>query len=235
MRAKKTALMIGLLYVVTMIYAFMIGRYETAYGAGAAVVIVIQLVAAISFLVVYFTSGRKLISSLQWSFVIAITLQLALIAYHRITSYQPMHVISLSEEQTGCIYLFVTTEERDDCQVNEYGVAYMGSQGKSRWRIERGKEDHTNAFLTSQRNEILLYDTLDQVIQMTAYDVSCINILDDLSYPVSYEEHIPCMDATEFKELVNEGIIDESRLRKRVWQGSGDNKDWQLISDLSRL
>ena len=154
---------------------------------------------------------------------------------HEIEEYKPTYIISIPENFEGCIYLFTTIEPRNDVPVNEMGIGYIGSKGKAHWEIKRGKTNITESLATSQANEILEYN--DNKTQLTAYDVMCIEINDANIYNQRSSDYviIKCMDEIEFLEMAENGLIDESRLRKRVWNSGINDENWVLNQNLSRL
>ena len=155
-------------------------------------------------------------SSLKASFILGTVLNLILILGHEISEYQPTRSIVIPDHYDGCVHLFVVNGPRDNVYVDDRGFGYIGSEGKVNWEIRRGGKNITNAWNTSPGNEIC-YDDGPQLI---CYDVLCLEIGPEDHYP---EEHIDpygmvkCMNHYEFLDLVRLGWIDESQLRKRVW------------------
>ena len=224
-----------LFYLFTTAYIFYIGRYETIYGAGVAGVIIIQVFGLLVFGVSLLLSKYNLRPSFKvFAFVVS-SIQLALIIIHEIDQYKPTYVIEIPQNYEGCIYLFVTNEERSNVAVDEHGIGYVGSKGKAKWEIQKGYQSITNAYATSQQNEIIIKDSSNT--KMIAYDVSCLEINNSNYYPPrQYDYEIkPCMDSVEFLELVAQGVINEKLLRKKVWKGNGNESSWVLDSQESRL
>lgn len=224
-----------LFYLFTTAYILYLGRYETIYGAGVAGVIVIQVFGVLVFGVTLLLSKFNVCSSFKVLAFVVGSIQLALIIIHEIDQYEPTYVIVIPQNYEGCIYLFVTNEDRSNVSVDERGIGYIGSKGKANWEIQKGSQSITEAFATSQHNEILIRDSSNTT--MTAYDVLCLEINNSNYYPKGqYDYEIkPCMDSAEFLELVEQGVINENLLRKKVWKGNGDESSWVLDSQESRL
>jgi hypothetical protein len=204
-------------YIISVLWAFYIGRWETVYGAGAGAGVVIFMQGSILVLsVVLILLKWGVDSSLKASFILGTVLNLILILGHEISEYQPTRSIVIPDHYDGCVHLFVVNGPRDNVYVDDRGFGYIGSEGKVNWEIRRGGKNITNAWNTSHGNEIC-YDDGPQLI---CYDVLCLEIGPEDHYP---EEHIDpygmvkCMNHYEFLDLVRLGWIDESQLRKRVW------------------
>jgi len=202
-------------YIISVLWAFYIGRWETVYGAGAGVVIFMQgSILVLSVVLILLKWGVD--SSLKASFILGTVLNLILILGHEISEYQPTRSIVIPDHYDGCVHLFVVNGPRDNVYVDDRGFGYIGSEGKVNWEIRRSGKNITNAWNTSHGNEIC-YDDGPQLI---CYDVLCLEIGPEDHYP---EEHIDpygmvkCMNHYEFLDLVRLGWIDESQLRKRVW------------------
>ncbi|MDB4060740.1 hypothetical protein N9515_02130 [Vicingaceae bacterium] len=182
-----------LFYLFTTAYIFYIGRYETIHGAGVAGVIVIQV-----FGVTLLLSKFNVRSSFKvFTFVVS-SIQLALIIIHEFDQYKPSYVIDIPQNYEGCIYLFVTNEDRSNVSLDEHGIGYIES---------KGNQSITKAFAASQQNEIVIRGSSNTT--MIAYDVSCLEINNSNYYPQrQYDYEIkPCMDSAEFLELVGQGVI----------------------------
>ena len=224
-----------LFYLFTTAYIFYIGRYETIYGAGVTGVIAIQVFGLLIFGVSLLLSKFNVRSSFKvFAFVVS-SIQISLIIIHEINQYKPTYVIDIPENYEGCIYLFVTNEDRSNVSIDEHGIGYIGSKGNAKWEIQNGDHSITEAFATSQQNEILIRDSSNTT--MTAYDVSCLEINNSNYYPPRQSDYEikPCMESVEFLELVEQGVINEKLLRKKVWKGNGDESSWVLDSQESRL
>jgi len=210
-------------YIISVLWAFYIGRWETVYGAGAGVVIFMQgSILVLSVVLILLKWGVD--SSLKASFILGTVLNLILILGHEISEYQPTRSIVIPDHYDGCVHLFVVNGPRDNVYVDDRGFGYIGSEGKVNWEIRRGGKNITNAWNTSHGNEIC-YDDGPQLI---CYDVLCLEIGPEDHYP---EEHIDpygmvkCMNHYEFLDLVRLGWIDESQLRKRVWDADRTRLD----------
>jgi hypothetical protein len=235
-KGEKTYLTTAfLIYVVTTGYISYLARYETIYSVGVYAVIAIQVLGLFVLAVTLLFSRFNYLRSLK-AFAFAVSLiQFVFIIVHEIDHYKPTYVITIPSNYEGCIYLFVTRESRSDVFVDERGIGYVGSTGKAKWEIRRGNECITDAFSTSQHNEIIVRDSSNTL--MIAYDVSCLEINESNHYPPRpYDKQtIPCMDSPEFLELVEQGVINEKLLRKKVWKGNGDESSWVFDSQESRL
>lgn len=202
-------------YLISAVWASYIGRWETIYGVGASLVILIQVsVLLLSGVLMWLKWGID--SSWRASFIIGTVLNLVIILGHEISEYQPTRWIVLPANYDGCVYLFTVNGPRDNVYLDERGFGYIGSEGKVNWEIQRGGKNITNAWNTSHSNEICYEDGQ----QLICFDVLCVEINDKDEYP---EQHIDpygqvkCMNHHEFLDLVRLGWVDESRLRKRVW------------------
>lgn len=223
------------LYLVTTSYLFYIGRYETVYGAGVLSVIVIQALGLLLFALTFFLSKYNLRKSFSVFAIALSSIQGILIVAHEIEQYKPTYTISIPENYTGSVYLFVSDVSRSDVQVDENGIGYLGSRGKAQWELKQGDKTLNEAFQTMQHNEILIRSSDDT--QLTSYDVSCLQINDLAYYPVREPDYpiIPCLDSETFLKMIEQGLVEENKLRKKVWNGSGNDKDWVLDASQSRL
>jgi hypothetical protein len=221
-----------LLYIFSLAYCLYIGVYETIYSLGIYIVIAFQCIGLIIFSIhllvrKFILKGTfNLHKSLRFSIIFLISIQTLWIVTHRIEKYKPTYTISIPEAYIGYVYLFNSPGERKDITVNMKGIGYIGSEGKAQWRIVREGVDITAAYSTQQTNEINLYD--EDSLQLTAYRVGCIVINDSNYYPKRNWDYaaFPCLDVEEFLQLVEEGYIDKSKLRKKVWQRS-KNGGWE--------
>lgn len=224
------------LYLATLIYGLVTGFYNTFYGFGVLAVLFINGLALIALFLHYFIGERNGIKSLRIGGWLATCLQTFLILAVAYDNYQPTYTIEIPQGIEGCVYLFTTPEERQDATIDKNGVGYVGSKGKANFEVKMNGEELLNALNTGHYNEILIYENNGKT--MIGYNVWCLEISDDHAYPDSHEDYygvIDCMDAEEFKTWLNAGFIDESKLRKRVWTGSGDGKDWTLDKERTRL
>lgn len=224
-----------LFYLFSTAYIFYIGRYETLYGAGVSGVLVIQALGFLVFGVSLLLSKYKVRLGFYISALAVSSIQLAFIITHEIDHYQPTYIIDIPPNYEGVIYLFVTNTEKSHVSVDEHGVGYMGSKGKAKWKIRRGNLFFSEALETSQNNEIILRDSANTV--MTVYDVTCLTLNNSHHNPtrISSTEGKPCMDNSEFLELVKRGVILEKMLQKKVWRGNGDESSWVFDSQNSKL
>lgn len=238
MKSKYWLAVLLLLYLSSLAYCFFIGVYETLYSLGVYVLIAIQgiglLVFFIHLLVTRLLSTKKvsLEKSLIVSLVVLTAIHLSVISYHRIEQYKPTYSVSIPDTFKGAVYLFNTPEEVQDVIVSEAGIGYIGSKGKREWKFMRAGIDITDAYVTSHMNEIAIYE--GDSTRLTAYDVQCLVINDSNIYPKrnSINPVTPCMGATRFLHLVQAGFIDESKLRKGVWNRSENGDEW--IADVQR-
>jgi hypothetical protein len=224
-----------LLYLVSLFYSFYIGRYETVYSASVGAVLLIQII-GVAIILIHLLVSRFLPAvkfnpggSFRFGLIFITGLQLVLIVGHRIEKYRPTYTVTIPETVAGCVYLFTTEEEVEDILVSDSGIGYMSSKGKVQWEIDRGGHDITAAFSTGYMNEIRIYEA-DSTL-MSVYNVQCISVNDSGYYPVrSYDYTVfSCMDEEEFLHLVEEGVVDISRLRKQVWRR--EQKDGQWIHE----
>lgn len=236
MKQKHTYLVISFFgYFITTAYTFYIGIYETLYSLGFYSAIAVQLFGLLIFGFALFLSKLNFRKSLKVFAIVVSSIQCVFIIGHELDQYKPTRVIHIPPNYKGCIYLFVTNQPKSNIIVDENGIGYIGSKGKATWEIKRGNESITEAFSTSNQNEILIRDSSNT--SLIAYEVSCLEIgtLNN-DPPRQYDSEIkPCMDSVEFLELVEYGIIDEKVLRKKVWKGNGDESSWVLDSQKSRL
>ena len=222
----KRSVSIGVLiifYLISLVWAFYIGRWETIYGVGAALIILIQVsVLLLSGVLLWLKWGVD--SSLRASFILGTLLNLVIILGHEISEYHPTREIVIPANYDGCVYLFTVNGPRDNVHVDERGFGYTGSEGKVNWKIQRGENDISEAWNTSHSNEI----AFEEEGQLVVYDVMCLEISVDDDYP---EQHIDpygqvkCMNHHEFLDLVQLGWVDEGRLRKKVWTKDRDRLD----------
>ncbi|GAB5540065.1 MAG: hypothetical protein Salg2KO_21680 [Salibacteraceae bacterium] len=215
-------------------YGLYLGYTISFYRLGVILVLGIHGLSLIVFVLAYFISGRHTKDSLMVAAVFCIGLQTAYIVATEVDRYKPTVTITIPDQVVGCVYLLVTPGPRVDVQVNEHGIGYIGSIGEVTYEIEHRGHDITDAFQTSGAHEIALYNP--DSTTLTAYNVTCLNITGETEYktPVMHP-FLWCMDTAEFSQFVQTGMIDETRLRKRVWRGSGDGKDWTLDHDQSKL
>jgi len=216
-------------YVISVVWAFYIGRWETIYGVGASLVILIQgSILVLSVVLMLLKWGVD--SSLRASFIVGTVLNLILILGHEASEYQPTRTIIIPDKYEGCVYLFSVNGPRDDVYVDERGFGYIGSEDQVNWEIQRGGKDITNAWNTSHSNEV----AYEEDGQLVVYNVMCLEINDKDEYPDQHTDpygQVKCMNHYEFLDLVQLGWVDESQLRKRVW-----NKDRsRLDREKSRL
>lgn len=236
MKQKKWIKVIALLsYVFSTFYSLYLGRYESIYGLGVILVILIQALGVLVFLVTLFLQKFSFQKKLLYSSILVSCLQAVFILGHEIEQYKPTYYINIPSDYTGCVYLFVTNNQIQNVTVDENGMGYMGRDGKVNWEIKRGDELITQAFSTSQSNEILIRDSTNTTL--IAYSVSCLEINDSSYYPKRpYDYEIfPCMDTKEFLGLIEDEILNEEWLRKKVWKGNGKEDSWVLDTQLSRL
>ena len=212
---KKSAIV--LLYIVATIYALYIGRYETIYGVGVLTVLLLQAVCAVVFGIALLFTRFNVRRSFFLSIFLATLAQTTLIIAHEITSYVPTRTITIPCDFDGTVYLPVVPGERVDVTVNSFGIGYVGSKGRVKWRVEQCGYNEV-----SLRNEVNT--------QLIVYDVGCYHFDRE-----PQELRVTCLDSLQFLQLVNEGMIDEQRLRKRVWKGNGVEESWVLNNSLSNL
>ncbi len=231
----RTALFVGLIYLISSVYIFYIGRFETIYGSGVLGAIALQLIGLVIFVISLLLTSRKFRKSLLIAALSLGIIQAAIIVFHEIKEYSPTYTINIPTHYEGCIYLFVTNAQRSDVVVDQNGIGYVGSHGKASWKIFKGGQDVTSAFSTSQQNEILIHDSTNNTL--TSYNVSCMNINPLNVYAKRHSDYeiIPCMDYIEFLELVKLGIIDEQVLRKTVWKRQTNDSNWMLDAESSRI
>lgn len=228
--------LLPVLYFTTLIYGSIVGYFDTFYGFGFLLMIVFQGLGIIALLIYYLVVEKDGNGSLAFAAKVTTVLQTILIAAITYDNYQPTYTIEIPQGIEGCVYLFTTPEERQDATVDQNGVGYVGSKGKTDFKVKMNGEELLNVLNTGHNNEILIYENNGKT--MIGYNVWCLEISDDHAYPDSHADYfnvIDCMDAEEFKTWLNEGFIDESKLRKRVWTGSGNGKDWELDHERSRL
>lgn len=223
MKRQASLGMLIVFYIISAVWAFYIGRWETIYGVGATLVILIQVsVLLLSGVLMLMKWGLD--SSLRASFVLGTVLNLILILGHEISEYQPTRWVVIPANYDGCVYLFTVNGPRDNVYVDERGFGYIGSEGRVNWKIQRDGIDITNAWNASHFNEICYADGQ----QWVCYNVMCLEINDEDEYP---EQHIDpygqvkCMNQYEFLDLVRLGWVDESQLQKRVWNADRTRLD----------
>ena len=116
-------------YIISVLWAFYIGRWETVYGAGAGVVIFMQgSILVLSVVLILLKWGVD--SSLKASFILGTVLNLILILGHEISEYQPTRSIVIPDHYDGCVHLFVVNGPRDNVYVDDRGFGYIGSEEK---------------------------------------------------------------------------------------------------------
>lgn len=223
---KKSAIV--LLYVVATIYALYIGRYETIYGVGVLTVLLLQAVCAVVFGIALLFTRFNVRRSFFLSIFLATLAQTTLIIAHEITSYVPTRTITIPCDFDGTVYLPVVPGERVDVTVNNFGIGYVGSKGRVEWRVEQCGRDITGEIPVTGYNEVSIRN--EGNTQLIVYDVGCYHFDRE-----PQELRVTCLDSLQFLQLVNEGMIDEQRLRKRVWKGNGVEESWVLNNSLSNL
>ena len=163
-------------------------------------------------------------ASFKASFMLGTLLNLILVLVHEISEYQPTRTIVIPKNYEGCVYLFTVNGPRDNVYVDERGFGYIGSEGRVKWEIQRGGKDISNAWNTSHSNEICYEDGP----LFTCYNVLCVEINEKDEYPVQHLDpygQVKCMNHYEFLDLVRLGWVDESKLRKRVWDADRTRLD----------
>lgn len=107
------------------------------------------------------------------------------------------------------MYLPVVPGERVDVTVNNFGIGYVGSKGRVKWRVEQCGRDITGEIPVTGYNEVSLRN--EGNTQLIVYDVGCYHLDRE-----PQEFRVNGLDSLQFLHLVNEGMIDEQILRKRV-------------------
>jgi hypothetical protein len=225
-----------LFYLVTLFYGLFVGIHDTIYSLGLYVIILIQGVAVVTFLLHYFLNNRDGKTSLTWALVIASVLQSLFITEVYYENYKPTYQIVVPDDLEGCVYFFSTNDIIEDIAVNDDGIGYLPYGGNVIWEVEQNGRDFPNVWNTSHSDEITIYN--QDSTQLIAYDALCLQISVDGNYPnkpIDYYGATLCMDEVEFHQLVSDNVIDEQRLRKKVWTGSGNGQDWKLDQEKSRL
>lgn len=232
MKSKHWPEVLLLTYLISFLYCLYIGVFETIYSLGIYVLIAIQGIGLVFFLIhllaTRFLSKTKFEvgKSFRFSVLILVFIQILWIVAHRIEKYVPTYTISIPETFTGCVYLFISPEERGDVDVSNNGIGYMGSEGKAQWRILRGGIDISDAYSGLQTNSISVYSK--DGLQLTKYRIECFEINDSNFYPERSSDYPidPCMNDEEFLQLSEGGYIDESNLKKVVWNRSENRDEW---------
>jgi len=235
-RTSVRALFTVTLYLITSVWAFYIGRFETIYGAGALLVLIIQGLGLVSALITLILPPHKLFQSLKFGAYLTIVLQSLMIIIHEIEEYKPVYEIRVPSHVKGCVYLFLTPYDRLDVDVNDQGIGYIGSQGKVIYEIVQDNEDITDAFQTGLWNEIVLYE--NDSLTMIVYGVQCFNVKEENNYQDLSFPYWPwnCMDGIEFQEWLEAGRIEENQLQKKIWHRSSmSSNDWIFDHRKSRL
>jgi len=216
-----------LFYLVSLSWAFYIGRFEVVYGAGAGVVIFLQGFGLVAMLI-YALVSRSLLHSFYITLIVLTSLNTLLIVGHEIGEYRPTYTLTIPADYEGCVYLFTTDAEPSDFNADTHGIAYSPKGGKYLISVEQDGVDITDVLQSSNMNALVIYS--EDSTLMTNYHVACININAEKNYPTESwdRSYPPCMDVEEFQYLIELGWIDESRLRETVYTRTSDGTDWEV-------
>lgn len=213
-------------YFLSTSYFFYIGRFETIYGAGVALMLIVQAFGLVLFGLGTLLSGFQWKKSLYAAMAITTVIQIVFITIHRVERYKPTYTIHLPEHYSGEVHLFITPEERVDVFVNENGLGYMGSRGKANWKIKRGNHQMPEVFKSGRSSQITHYNS--DSTMMTTYHMSCYIVDDTLDYSQFSDRYYitPCLTTEAFFEIVKKYQVDLDRLRKIVYTRESALHDW---------
>ena len=122
----------------------------------------------------------------------------------------------------------VVPGERRNVLVNNNGIGYVGSKGRVQWRVVKCGLDITDEIPVTGYNEVSILNADNT--ELIAFDIGCYQMDAE-----PQEFRVNCLDSMMFYQFVEEGVIEEHRLRKRVWQGDGSEDRWVLNNSLSNL
>ncbi len=130
--------------------------------------------------------------------------------------YKPTYVIHIPENFEGEVSLFPAKEKSDELFVDENGMGYYNPRQDVEVKLLQGDEDISNAL--NQYGRGALQFPVGDSTHYEAIDFTCFRVEKGKIYGSSpwNQPRAACMVEAEFKRLVAEGIIDESRIEKRI-------------------
>jgi hypothetical protein len=199
-----------------LVYTFVGYRY-TFYSVGVYLIPVVLVLSAIAAFSTVLAKNKW--RHLWWPIFNSTgsILFMALIAAVALDHYKPTYVIHIPENFEGMVYLFPANEKSDELYIDENGIGYFMPKQEVDVKVLHGEVDISNAM--NQYGQGSLQFSLVDSTQYESIGFSCFEVEKGREYGSSpwNQPHAKCMDEAEFKRLVAAGIIDESRIEKKVY------------------
>ena len=213
---------LSILLACLVVYAGIIGRYQTLYGLGMLAVISLLVYGAIIFGILFFILKvllKKERSKATWVSMnivqsLLVVILIAFVVSHYASRYKPTKSFYIPDDFIGCIYIFETTPEYHSDTISENGIAYIHWDSDYTFRLERNGVDVTDAFsLGNSRGAVNFYHEDSTIMESISVDCALIN---DSNYYPEFSVYTTvwpeAMHPSTYEEMVKWGWIDDSRV-----------------------